>query len=245
MTVAPYTLTTDRRPQLGLVVLQADETIEADMKRLLPDTAELLVSRVPSDPEVTPETLAAMEGHLQSAASLFPQQAQFAVVGYGCTSGTATIGAARVREAIKAGTQTADVTEPVSALTAACRHLGVGKIGLLSPYIASVSDKLCAVLAEAGIATTAMTTFDESTEERVVNIAAESIEAAAVTLAKAEEMDAIILSCTNLRTLDVIDRIEAQTGLPVLSSNQALAWHMLQTAGVTAADGSPGRLWQA
>jgi maleate isomerase len=40
------------------------------------------------------------------------------------------------------------------------------------------------------------------------------------------EAQAIFLSCTNLRTLHAIAPIEAATGLPVFSSNQALAWHM-------------------
>jgi len=36
------------------------------------------------------------------------------------------------------------------------------------------------------------------------------------------------MSCTNLRTLGVIDEVSQALGKPVLSSNQALAWHMAQ-----------------
>jgi maleate isomerase len=50
------------------------------------------------------------------------------------------------------------------------------------------------------------------------------------------------LSCTNLRTLDVIDDLEAELGVPVLSSNLALARHMARATGAALAPDAPGRL---
>jgi len=46
------------------------------------------------------------------------------------------------------------------------------------------------------------------------------------------EVDAIFLSCTNLRTLDVIAPIEERIGKPVLSSNLVLSWHMCRLAQI-------------
>lgn len=46
---------------LGMIALQADETLKRDMRRLLPiNGVALYVSRVPSGAEVTPETLSQM-----------------------------------------------------------------------------------------------------------------------------------------------------------------------------------------
>ena len=53
---------------------------------------------------------------------------------------------------------------------------------------------------------------------------------------------AIVLSGTNLVTFPVIGEIEAATGLPVVSSNQALLWSALRKAGVTD-DVALGRLF--
>lgn len=231
MLTLPFEITPERPTQLGLIVLQADETIEADMRRLLPDTVELLVSRVPSGTHVTPESLAAMEAELQRAASLFPAGAKLAAVGYGCTSGSATIGATRVTDAVKAGIPTPHVTEPVSALIATCRAKGIKRLGLLSPYIASVSERLIDVLKDADIEVCAFGSFDEAEEWRVVRIAPASIKAAAIAVHDQVQMDALFISCTNLRTLDIIGKIEAQIGCPVLTSNQVLAWDMLRLAG--------------
>lgn len=179
MTRLPATLDTARPPRLGLVVLQSDETIEGDFRRLVPDGADLLVSRVPSGDEVTPESLAGMEAHLTAAAALFPPWARFDAVGYGCTSGTAQIGAENVARRISAGAHTAAVTEPVSALIAACRALGIRRLGLVSPYVAPVSGRLRQVLEQAGISTPAFGSFEIAEEARVVRIDAASLVRAA------------------------------------------------------------------
>ncbi|MEM9550544.1 MAG: Asp/Glu racemase [Pseudomonadota bacterium] len=243
MLTFPFEMEQKLGPQIGLIVLQSDESIERDMRRLMPNMVELLVSRVPSGTHVTPDSLAAMEAELKHAAALFPQTARFRAVGYGCTSGTAQIGAKNVSAAIRSGLVADAVTDPVTALIAACRQLSARRIGLLSPYIESVSARLREVLSSAGIAVCAFASFEESAEDRVARITAQSILAAASKLAKMERMDALFISCTNLRTLDVIDRIEAETGLPVFSSNQVLAWHLLRLSGTVAAPAAPGRLW--
>ncbi len=65
-----------RRAALGLIILQVDETIEADFARLIPeDGIRLFNSRIPSAPEVTPETLPHMAANLPTSAGLLPTHA--------------------------------------------------------------------------------------------------------------------------------------------------------------------------
>ncbi|MEQ6250278.1 Asp/Glu racemase [Sulfitobacter sp. HNIBRBA3233] len=225
---------------LGLLVLQVDETVEMDMRRMLPAEQPFYVSRVPSGDEVTPETLRKMKGALTAAAQLLPQAEQYAAVGYACTSATGEIGAQAVASMVRAGVATARVTDPLTALRAACAALGVRRLALLSPYIAPVSDKLRAALAAGGIETPLFGSFEEPVERNVVRISETSIESAAVDLVGSGGVDALFLSCTNLRTLPVIDRIEARTGLPCLSSNQVLAWHMCARSRVPGTLGRTG-----
>ena len=238
----PYRSVATLDPALGLIVLQADETLEGDMRAMMPLETAFYVSRVPSDDAVTSETLAEMAGHLTRSAALLPHAARFASIGYGCTSGAAEIGSDRVAGLIRAGKSSPHVTNPLSALIAACQHLGVTRLALLSPYVAQVSAKLRDALARQGIETPVFGSFDEAEEAKVVRIDGPSIVAAAVDLASRGGADAVVLSCTNLRTLGVIDQIEHETGLPCLSSNQVLAWHMAQAAGIFAQ--IPGRLGQ-
>lgn len=241
----PHRLTPDRPAQLGVVVLQSDETIEPDLRRLIGDRAEVLVTRVPSGDEVTPETLAAMEDHLGGAAALLPKGARFAALAYACTSGAAQIGPARVAAILTEATGAPAASDPVTALVAACGALGIRRLGLLSPYVAEVSDRLITVLADHGIATPVFGSFNVAEEARVVRIDGASIRKAAVALASDGGIDALFLSCTNLRTLDLIAPMEGAMGLPVLSSNQVLAWHLGQLSGTGLAPGPWGRLAQA
>ena len=239
----PYTLSEPKGARVGLIVLQSDETIESDMRRLLPQDVQFMVSRVPSDAEVSCDTLASMETHLSTAAGLFPGGLTFDVVGYGCTSGTAQIGANNVSARIRDSLDARAVTQPLSSLLAACKHLGLKRLALLSPYVATVSETLRVALSQDGITTDVVGSFNVATESAVVRIDPACVETAAMTLMKDAEVDGLFLSCTNLRALDVIERLEARLDLPVLSSNQVLAWHMLTLAGECAPQTAPGRLF--
>jgi maleate isomerase len=53
------------------------------------------------------------------------------------------------------------------------------------------------------------------------------------------------VSCTNLRTAEVIEDAEARLGKPVISSNQALFWHIRKLAGLPVANNGLGRLFAA
>jgi maleate isomerase len=47
----------------------------------------------------------------------------------------------------------------------------------------------------------------------------------------ASSVDAIFISCTNYRTIDIIGRLEEDFKKPVVSSNQATFWAALRTIG--------------
>ena len=242
MSLFSYTTVKIQPTRIGVIVLQSDETIERDLMAMRGD-ADVFVSRVPSGQEVTAETLESMAGHIAASASLFPQTISFDAVGYGCTSGTAQIGVNKIERLVKFGMQTKTVSQPVSALVAACEHLGLKCIALLSPYIESVSANLRQVLQDSGVETPAFGTFGEAEEFKVVRISGASVMEAATALVRDSQVDGIFLSCTNLRTLDLITPLEAALDMPVLSSNLVLAWHLAQLSGNPEALSGPGRLF--
>lgn len=231
-------------PAIGLIVLQSDETIEQDFRRIFGAGPLIYVTRVPTATQVTRDTLQQMAETLPAAASLFAQPTQFSVVGYGCTSGTAQIGADNIARLVREGCTTPEVTQPVSGLLAACGALNIKRLGFLSPYVEDVSAHLVNVLEANGVACPVFGSFDEACETVVAHISVQSTYDAAVALAAKGGIDALFLSCTNLRTLDIIEKLEAETGLPVLSSNQVLAWHMAQISGTDLTDLPYGRLFK-
>lgn len=237
-----YMLEPDPRPSCGLIVLQADETIESDFARLFAGQ-RLLISRVPSALAVTSETLSAMAAELPCAAGLFPRSARFKTVGYGCTSGATLIGPERVQSLIQSRCQTETVTNPLTAALAAFGALALQRIGILSPYVGPVAAELKTTFEAAGVTVPATLSFGEETEANVARIAHRSIIEAARALHGQDQMDALFLSCTNLRALDVITDLEAELGCPVLCSNQVLAWHMARLSAVSCQ--RVGRLFEA
>lgn len=247
MTSLPYTLSSQigRRAALGLIALQTDETIEPELLDILPrKEVATYVSRIPSSAEVTPETLTQMETHLPQAAGLLPTPVDFDVVGYGCTSGATLIGPDRVGDLIRGATGATHVTNPISAVIAACRELGISRLGFISPYIAEVSAPMRETLNTAGIGIAAFASFNEAEEAKVARIAPSSIRAAIGEISSQAECDGFFVSCTNLHALPIIAAAEADTGRPVISSNQALAWHMMRLADLSETPSGLGELLQ-
>ncbi len=241
----PYTLTgpIGRAATLGLIVLQVDETIEQDFRRLFPDPdVALYVSRIPSGANLTPDTIAQMAVDLPQAASLFPPAAMFDAIGYACTSGTTLIGAEKVTELVADNAQTRCVTNPLTASIAAFSALGVRSVAIVSPYIASVATPIRNAFSASGLTVPATISFGEEVEANVARIDPRSIHEAALKVGHAPGVEAVFLSCTNLRTLDIIDDLEDRLGLPVVSSNQALAWHMARVSSAPLPGVAPGAL---
>ena len=231
----PYEVDADdpNAPPIGLVVLQTDETIEPEFGRYFADhPSPLYVSRVPSGLEVTTHTLSDMADELTRAASLLPGPRDYAVVGYGCTSGSAVIGPSEVERLVKAGCRAKAVTNPLTAAVAACRNKGISRLALLSPYIEEVNIPLIDAFAAEGIEIAAVATFDEAVEERVVRISHKSVVEAACKVGADKKNEGIFISCTNLRTYDATSEVASRLLRPALSSNQAMAWHMRQLSGV-------------
>lgn len=247
MKTMPYDTIPDigRKATLGLVVLQSDETLEHDFRRLFTDLeVALYVSRIPSDETLSAASIALMEAELPRAAFLLPRAATFSAVAYGCTSGTTLIGAAAVARMLRKGVETPMITDPLTAALSALSALKVLHIGLVTPYVPSITAPVRDAFIRAGHLVPSAVTFGEASESTVARIGPEAIKAAARAVAHDKNVQAVFLSCTNLRTLDVIDDLEQELGLPVLSSNQVLAWHLAHMTKAPISATAPGRLFR-
>ena len=89
-----------------------------------------------------------------------------------------------------------------------------------------VNTPLRAAFAQNGLSTDVFKTFGISEDSKVAKVTTESVCATGIELGQNPEVEAVFLSCTNLRTIEAIPMIEKAIGKPVLSSNQSLAWHM-------------------
>lgn len=219
------------RARLGLIVLQSDQTIEVEARMLDIEGVEFYHSRIPNDVEVTPETLTDMEQRLPTAAGLLPADFGFDAIGYGCTSAAALIGESGVAAGIQASHPGATCSNPITAAVAAFRALGAKRIAVLTPYTADVTAPIVAHFADAGLAVTVLGSFLEPSDLVVARISEASISEGVRAVASADS-DAVFVSCTSLRVLERAAEIEDEVGVPVVSSNMALFWHLLRLAGV-------------
>lgn len=232
------------RATLGVIVLETDETLEPEFARMmnLPGVA-LYHSRIPMVPEIRPDTLARMEQDLPASTRLMPSSLRFDAIGFGCTSASTVIGSANVARAIESVCTGARVTDPLAAIIAACRHLGAKRLGFVTPYIPEVSAGMRGKLEEAGFEIAGFGSFEEGDDRVVARISEASIAAAVERVAAQAPCDAVVVSCTNLRCLNVIPAVEKRIGVPVVSSNLALGWHMLHLAGIGDSRPEMGRLF--
>ena len=233
------------RARLGLIVLATDQTIEHEWRLMLSglDGVALYAVRLWNDAEITPETLLLMADRIGPAAKLLMPVLPLHVIAFGCTSGTMVIGERRVAELIIAERPEARITTPIGAAFAGLRALNSKRIALLTPYRADVNERLRAYVEARGFSVTKIGTFDEADDSRAARITAASVRDAAIKLGRDPDVEAVFVSCTSLRTVDLLPEVEAAINKPMISSNHAMAWQALRVAGIDEALPRFGRLF--
>ena len=221
--------------QLGLIVLQSDVTIEDEFRYYFNDQSiSLFVNRIPFENKVTEDTLKQMEGHISATLSLFPIETEFDALGYACTSGAMHIGGEKIATLASAVRPCKQVTNPLDAVLSACKAKGIKKLAYLGPYSKDVCQTMIDRFQAAGIAVPASASYDEAEDRFVGRISPQSIQRDAIELVKRNpSVEAVFISCTNMKCAQVIPEIEAQTGVYAISSNQALAWDLARHSGLT------------
>ena len=222
------------RASLGLLVLATDFTIEHEWRAILgglPGVA-LYQSRVLNDAQITPETLRAMEPRIAPAAAVILPGSKLDVVAYGCTSASMALGEDKVFELVASVRPEAKCTTPITAAFAAFKALGAKRIGVLTPYRADVNRIVADYIRVRGFDVPVFGSFNEQNDGEVSRITPASVKQGVKTILAQAPVDAVFVSCTSVRLAEAASAIEAETGVPITSSNHAMAWHALRLAGV-------------
>ena len=234
------------RARLGLIVLATDFTIEHEWRAImagLPGVA-LYQSRILNDAQITPETLRAMEPRIAAATDVILPGSTIDVVAYGCTSASMAMGEEKVFERIRSVRPDAKCTTPITAAFAAFRALKARRIGVLTPYRADVNRIVADYIRARGFEVPVFGSFNEPDDPTVARITPQSVRRGVSVLLETAKVDAVFVSCTSVRLAEAVRGIEAETGVPITSSNHAMAWHALRLAGVEDAMPHWGRLFE-
>jgi maleate isomerase len=224
-----------RRGRVGLIVLATDYTIEHEWRGIFESVPGLALyqSRILNDNAITPETLRAMEPRIAAAADLILPGSELDVVAYGCTSASMAIGEEKVFGHIRSVRPNALCTTPITAAFAAFRALGARRIGVLTPYRAEVNLIVADYIRARGFEVPVFGSFNEESDATVARISPASIKAAVEAIAaRADARCGVRVVHVGQAGAEAAAAIEAEIGLPITSSNHAMAWHAMRLAGV-------------
>lgn len=221
------------RARIGILVPFTNTNLEPDMAMMRPDGVSLHVARMGGydEDEIPDET----QMHGLGAADLneplhLLMGSKPDVVMYGCTSATLTHGPAFDRalaDKIKAASGAETVTA-AGALVNALNTLGARRIGFASPYVRAINDMAIGFLRETGIETVNRSEVDAALDNEGQGALDPDQVFALGLKADHADADAVVLSCTDMRSVEVLARLERELGKPVVSSNQAMLFQALQ-----------------
>lgn len=222
------------RARIGLIVLATDYTIEHEWRRIMTglDGLALYESRILNDAQITPETLRAMEPRIAASTDVILPGAHLDVVAYGCTSASMAIGEEKVFDKIRSVRPDARCTTPITAAFAAFRALGAKRIGVLTPYRADVNRIVADYIRARGFEVPVFGSFNEQDDGIVARITPASVKDGVKAILARAKVDAVFVSCTSVRLAEAAAAIEGDIGIPITSSNHAMAWHALRLAAI-------------
>lgn len=249
---APY----GYRAKVGLIVVSPNLNPTPEIVRMLPEYVQIRETRIHMDPVVNIEECSKLSGPLGNAATLLGEGMCSPVVGnrsavaFACTAGSLVGGPgwdkkeiAMMEEAMAAFAccrykggelhqyRGIPATTTATAAEEAMRFMGFKRIVLAGPYIEEINRKFKEFYINSGFEVL-----------NVVGLGIEDLfEVGATPPSKAyraamdavvPEADGIFITCTNFRCSDVIEEIERDSGKPVVTSNQATAWHLMRILGI-------------
>jgi maleate isomerase len=221
------------RARIGLLVVGSDVTCESEMHKFAPPGVAFVTSRMKFLGKVTPETVERLAEDVERATELLIP-AKVNVIAFCCTSGSFIKGAGWDKEIIdniESKYAGISATTTSTAVVAALRCLKIKNVAVATPYVDDVNKHLKKFLTDEGFNVINIKGLGILEDAEVNNLPPE------IAYKLAKEVDTtnaegIFISCTSLRTLNVIDLIERDLSKPVVTSNQATLWHSLRKAKI-------------
>ena len=228
--------------RLGVLVPSGNSIAETELRAMLPDEVSMLTTRLALRGSSEPELLA-MLTDLDNAATLLGH-AEPDLIAFHCTavSTFAPHLAGEIRGRITAATKRPAIAT-ADAILAAFQVLEARQLLLVTPYIEPVHRREIDFLAAHGLTVVGGSCLSVDTNTEMARITPDAIAKQAIAAASGVDADACFISCTAIRSAGLIADLEATLGMPVITSNQVLAWHALRTLKVETAVAGFGRLF--
>lgn len=218
------------RLRIGMLIPSGNVIIEPQVNAMLPQGVALYATRLPLRGSSQAELLA-MARNVEEAARLLAH-AEVGLVAFNCTAVSTYSKAmeADIRQRIASATGLPALMTS-EAIVEALRKFSSKRIVLLTPYIADVNAREAGFLKDSGFEVLSETGLGLDTNTEMARLAPE-VWLDLARRNRTDRADAYLVSCTAVRSAEVIDEMERELGRPVVTSNQAIAWHCLRKAGI-------------
>jgi maleate cis-trans isomerase len=228
--------------RIGLVVPANNSVIEPEFWRVLPEGAALYATRILAKGDLTPDAVRRMEADMDRAVTeLAATGVDVMLLADMVTTFIMEPGWNERRTAAVTAQTGAACASAWSAMADALAALGVRRIALGTPYPAAIHALAPPFFEASGYTLSGHATLDILAMRDVPEVRPERL-AAFVRGIPREGAEAVVLLATDLPSFAAIAPLEAELGIPVLSSNLVLLWRALRLAGNTARLPGLGRL---
>lgn len=187
--------------------------------------------------------LGSAERLLEGAGELAQRQVDVAI--WACTSGSFVFGLEGARQQAAAVGQAIGVPASSTSLAFlnACRAAGAQRVAIAATYPLDVAEAFQSFLGEAGVEVVSVQARDIITAAEVGTFSRRWVRAL-LEAGDHPDADAVLVPDTALRTLPLIEDLEAGIGKTVLTANQVTVWEALHLARAFRPQQGLGRLFE-
>lgn len=218
------------RAKIG-VIAPLDDKVEYAFNKYAPDGVSFNCTRL-SFPGPTPEGLIYLSDQLENAARMYRSQ-EHDVVLFGCTSGSCIKGYGFDKECIERIERACGwpgLTTSTAVLEA-YQALGLKKTVVMTPYPDETNEAEKKFMEDNGLEVTSITGVGFNKNGPYSHAGKLHLYRNAKKL-KTEGAEVFFLSCMGLATMELVEILEEDLGMPVITSHQASLWACLRHAGI-------------
>jgi maleate isomerase len=220
------------RARIGLIVPSSNTTMEPEFSKIMPEGVSVHTARLKLV-NVDAESLRKMaERSVEAAEDLATAEVDLIV--YGCTTGSLLEGS-RWEEELRLRIEKATgitVITTAQAVVKSLKALGARKVSVATPYIEELNEREKRFLEENGFKVIKIKGLGIVKNTEIGKQPPWVAYRLALEVARDSDADVLFISCTNFRTLEVINYLEETLQIPVISSNTSTAWLALRTLGI-------------
>ena len=216
--------------RVGVVIPSLNVVVEDDLRRYLPSNIGFHITRLrlrKTGARVTQEALLEAGREAAEQATLLADAGMDAIA-FNCTGASLSDGkegALRLRDEIAAATKTTATTTILSVVRA-LRASGLRRIAHICPFTAEFGADEANFLRSEGFDVVASQGLNFTDARLAAKMTPEEICDIAVRFDH-PDADGLFLACANVRAMEATEALQKRIGKPVVTSNQAVLWDLL------------------